>query len=174
MPSCVNCGLDGHTSNSTICAAYIKHVKSINDKKKPSAHQQHRHFPASRYDWSQRQHSHHNTEGYSINYNNFPEIASQSTQPSTSRPQNVNREYRPSLSQAFKVTQAQNKPNDPFSQLRDLQNDFASLPDIEETLMLFAEFVEELKSAKNQGERMSILIKHTGNKSQFSSLQKCI
>jgi hypothetical protein len=174
QPSCVNCGKVGHTSNSINCAAYIKHVASINAKKKPSSQQQQRHFSSSRYDWNERQHSHHITEDFNINHNNFPEIASQSFQPSTSRPQyvNINREYRPLLSQAQKVPQAQNKPNDPFSQLRELQNEFASLPDIEETLKLFADFVEEMKSAKDQGDRISILIKHTGNKSQFSSSQK--
>jgi hypothetical protein len=150
LPSCINCGVEGHASNSTSCPAYIKYVKDIDAKKKKPQHQP-REFPATRHVWSQQ---------------DFPSIASQSS-PSTSQPPFVNRtnrEYRPSLNH----TVNQNLPEDlgPFSQLSGIFNDFAAITDIQETMQLFANLVEELKSTNDQGKRMTILISYMGLKSQ--------
>jgi hypothetical protein len=169
LPSCINCGEEGHATNSTRCSIYQQHVEAINARKKPTQ-QRPRTFAPTRFDWSQQ---HVSTPDF--NSSNFPTIASQSSPTSTNRPPivNSNREYRPNLSQTQKHSITQNMSQDPFSQLRDLQNELSSLPDIKETLKLFAKFVEEIKSAKTQGERIAILIKYTGLSTQISSPQQC-
>lgn len=155
LPSCVNCNAEGHASNSPRCPAFQKHIEFIKLKKKPPTRQ--REFPATNFDWSQHRVEHH-----------FPSVASQPP-PSTSNTPNVNREYRPSLSQP--KTRSQPLTSDPFSQLSDLQNDLASIPDIHETIRLFAALVQELKSAKSQTERLAVLFKHLGTSSYPSHYQ---
>jgi hypothetical protein len=149
VPSCVNCGIEGHASNSTTCPAYKKHVENIAAKKQKDIRvNQPREFPATRHNW-----------------NNAPAVASQPA-PSTSQSQPVNRnnrEYRSLL------TSHVNRPDpalsNPFSQLSEIQADFAAIPDIDQTIALFASLVAELKSARNQNERLTALIKYCGNKS---------
>lgn len=171
VPSCINCGVEGHASNSTICPAYFKHIESINARKKKPDQQQ-RTFSSARYNWNDQQQQ--NAHGFTNDVNNFPPIASQSA-PSTSQATNNVKntgEYRPSLSQARIQSQSQNAHKNDFTQFSNLQGEFLSLPDISETLRLFAVFVEDLKSAKNHGERIAVIMKHTGNKAQFSNSQE--
>jgi hypothetical protein len=157
LPSCVNCGTEGHASNSTTCPAYKKHVDSIVAKKRKDTHaRQPREFPATRYTWNQ---------------NFTPAVASQPPQ-STSQSQPVsrnNREYRPS------ITSHVNRPvpdmSDPFSQLSEIQAELAAIPDIEQTIALFAKLVAELKSARNQNERVAALFKFCGPKPLQSASQ---
>jgi hypothetical protein len=158
LPSCVNCGTEGHASNSTTCPAYKKHVENIAAKKQKDIRvRQPREFPATRYNWI---------------LNNAPAVASQPS-PSTSQSQPVNRnnsEYRPLL--ASHVNRPDPVLSNPFSQLSEIQADFAAIPDIEQTIALFASLVAELKSARSQNERLTALIKYCGNKSlQFASQQ---
>lgn len=155
LPSCVNCQSEGHTSNSTQCPVYMKHLETIAAKKKsPLKHP--REFPATRYDWSTKQ---------------FPSIASQSS-PSTSQPLivNRNREYRPPLSQPIVGKSLLHE--DTFSQIQNLQSELASIPDIKETIELFAKLVKDLKNAKSIPERLMVLVKYTGLTAQSSSSQQ--
>jgi hypothetical protein len=156
LPSCVNCGAEGHASNSTTCPAYQKHVEKITAKKnKVIRDRQPREFPATRYTWNQHA---------------VPTVASQPSQ-STSQPQpvnRINREYRPSI-EGF-VGRPDPDMSNPFSQLSEIQAELAAIPDIEQTIALFASLVAELKSARNQNERVAALFKYCGNKShQFAS-----
>jgi hypothetical protein len=155
-PSCVNCGTEGHASNSPTCPAFKKHIDSIAAKKRKDARShQPREFPATRYNW-----------------NVAPTVASQPP-PSTSQPQNVNRtnrEYRPSLSS--QVSRPTPDPLNPLGQLREIQADFAAIPDIDQTIALFASLVAELKAAKNQSERLTVLIHYCDNKSLHAASQQ--
>jgi hypothetical protein len=155
--SCVNCGTEGHASNSTTCPAYKKHVENIAAKKQKDIRvRQPREFPATRYDWNQHA---------------APTVASQPA-PSTSQPQTVNRnisEYHPSF--ASHVSRPLPESSNPLSQLREIQAEFAAIPDIQETIALFASLVTELKSARSQSERLTVLIKYCDNKSLQSASQ---
>jgi hypothetical protein len=157
LPSCVNCGTEGHASNSTTCPAYKKHVENIAAKKQKDIRvRQPREFPATRYDWNQHA---------------APTVASQPA-PSTSQPQTVNRnisEYHPSF--ASHVSRPLPESSNPLSQLREIQAEFAAIPDIQETIALFASLVTELKSARSQSERLTVLIKYCDNKSLQSASQ---
>jgi hypothetical protein len=157
LPSCVNCGAEGHASNSTTCPAYQRHVESIAAKKRKDIRdRQPREFPATRYIWNQ---------------NFAPTVASQPSQ-STSQPQPVNRnirEYRPS--NASHVSRPAPDLSDPFSQLSEIQAELAAIPDIEQTIALFASLVAELKSARNQNERVAALFKFCGPKPLQSASQ---
>jgi hypothetical protein len=62
-------------------------------------------------------------------------------------------------------------PKNPLSQLSDLQAELFAIPDFQQTLNLFAALVKEMKSAKSHGERITILLNHTGLMNQFSSTQ---
>lgn len=169
LPSCVNCGVEGHASNSQNCPFLRKHAERINAKKKPSI--QPRTFSSARYNWNGNQQQ--ITQEFT-NDNSFPTIAFQSS-PSTSHAQNIvksTREYRPSLNHAQNQSQSQKIPKNVFSQLNDLQNEILSLPDMAETLRLFAIFVEEMKLAKNHGERIAIIMKHSGNNAKFATIQE--
>jgi hypothetical protein len=160
LPSCVNCGAEGHASNSTTCPAYQRHVESIAAKKRKDIRdRQPREFPATRYNWNQHA---------------VPTVASQPA-PSTSHPQIVNRnnrEYRPFLTS--QVSRPAPVSSNPLGQLRDIQNEFAEIPDIQETIALFASLVAELKAARSQSERLTVLIKFCDNKSLDSASQPCI
>jgi predicted transcriptional regulator YdeE len=151
LPSCVNCQAEGHASNSTTCPAYKKHVEDIAAKKQKDIRaRQPREFPATRYNW---------------NLINAPAVASQPP-PSTSQSLPVNRnnrEYRPSL--GSHVNHPDPALSNPFSQLSEIQAELAAIPDIEQTIALFASLVAELKSARSQNERLTTLIKYCGNKS---------
>ena len=164
LPSCVNCGTEGHTSNSISCPVYKKHIENIEARKKPSKRIP-REFPASRFDWNQK-----NSQP-EINYDstNFPSIASQSS-PSTSHPPivNQNREYRPALSQTF--ARSPPKTTNLFSQLRESKADFIAIPGIKETIENFVSFVAEIKAAKSEGERLTIILTHTGFMAEITSL----
>jgi hypothetical protein len=155
--SCVNCQAEGHASNSTSCPAYQKHVEMIAAKKQKDIRvRQPREFPATRYVWSQHA---------------VPTVASQPP-PSTSNSQPVNRtnsEYRPVLTS--QVSRLIPDPSNPFSQLSEIQEEFASIPNIDQTIALFASLVAELKAARNQSERLTVLIKYCGNKSLQSASQ---
>jgi hypothetical protein len=147
LPSCINCGVEGHTSNSTSCPVYIKYVENIDAKKKKPQQHQPREFPATRHDWSQQ---------------TIPSIASQSS-PSTSHPPIVNRtnrEYRPPLNHA--VNQNLLDDSRANSQICKIFDDFEAIPDIKETMQLFANLVEDLKSTDSQKKRLFILISYTG------------
>jgi hypothetical protein len=172
-PACVNCGKEGHTTNSPNCTVYQSYVEKINAIKKTPAERQPRTFPATRHNWNKQPSSLNiAAANWTNNNKNFPSIASQSATTSTSNPNNVtnNREYRQSLSQNPLLTQ--NMPQNPFSQLSDLQAELFSIPDFQETLNLFANLVKEMKATKNHGERISILLKHTGLLTKFSSSQQ--
>lgn len=158
LPSCVNCNIEGHASNSPRCPAYLKYVETIKARKKPPTQRQSREFPASSFNWNEHRVDQH-----------FPTAASQPA-PSTSNPTYVNREYRPFLSQPKNPSPPVN--NDSFSQLFKLQNDLSSIPDIQETIRLFATLVEELKTANSQSERIAVLFKHLGSSSQILLPQK--
>jgi hypothetical protein len=157
LPSCVNCQAEGHASNSTSCPAYQKYIDIIAAKKqKDTRVRQPREFPATRYSWNQHP---------------APTVASQPPQ-STSQPQIVNRnnrEYRPFLSS--QVSHPISVTSNPLSQLRDIQAEFAAIPDIQETIALFASMVAELKSARSQSERLTVLMKYCGNESLQSESQ---
>jgi hypothetical protein len=149
--SCVNCQAEGHASNSTSCPAYQKHVDLIAAKKQKDIRvRQPREFPATRYSWNQHP---------------APTVASQPPQ-STSQPQIVNRtnrEYRPFLSS--QMSHPTPVTSNPLSQLREIQAEFAAIPDIGQTIALFASLVAELKSARNQGERLTVLMQYCGDES---------
>jgi hypothetical protein len=153
----VNCQAEGHASNSTSCPAYQKYIDIIAAKKqKDTRVRQPREFPATRYSWNQHP---------------APTVASQPPQ-STSQPQIVNRnnrEYRPFLSS--QVSYPIYVTSNPLSQLRDIQAEFAAIPDIQETIALFASMVAELKSARSQSERLTVLMKYCGNESLQSESQ---
>jgi hypothetical protein len=55
--------------------------------------------------------------------------------------------------------------------LREIQAEFAAIPDIQETIALFASLVTELKSARSQSERLTVLSKYCDNKSLQSASQ---
>jgi hypothetical protein len=157
QPSCVNCKVEGHTSNSASCPAYKKHIDAINARKKPLKQHQPREFTSAPFDWNQH---------------NFPSIASQSS-PSTSQPPIVNRtnrEYRPPLNNSVD----QNLPDKlgALSQIRGIFTDFSAISDIKETMQLFANLVEELKTTSSHEERIFILLSYTGFMPQSSSTQK--
>jgi hypothetical protein len=155
VPSCVNCGTEGHASNSPTYPALKKHIDSIAAKKRKDARShQPREFPATRYDWNQH---------------NAPAVASQPSQ-STSHPHHVNRtssEYRPSFTS--RVSRPLLEPSNPLSQLREIQADFAAIPNIDQTIAHFARLVADLKSARNEGERLIILMEYCGNESLQSA-----
>jgi hypothetical protein len=157
LPSCVNCGIEGHASNSPTCPAFKKHIDSIAAKKqKDIRDRQPREFPATRYNWNQHA---------------APTVASQPA-PSTSHPQIVNRnnrEYRPFLSS--QVSRPAPDPSNSFSQLREIQAEFAAIPNIDQTIALFANLVAELKAARNQSERLSVLMHYCDNKSLQAATQ---
>lgn len=167
QPSCVNCGVEGHASNSPTCPFLRKHAERINAKKKPSS--QPRTFSSVKYTWNSQQQQ--SPQNFVNDINNFPPIASQSS-PSTSHHPNIvqsTREYRPSLYHAQNTSKTQNMPKNDFSQLNQLQNEILTLPDMTETIRLYAIFVEELKLAKNHGERIAVIFKHTGNNAEFAA-----
>jgi hypothetical protein len=156
-PSCVNCGTEGHASNSTTCPAYKKHVEIITAKKhKVIRDRQPREFPATRHEWIQHP---------------APTVASQPAQ-STSQSQPVNRnnrEYRPTPPSHV------NRPNpvssNPFSQLREIQAEFAAIPGIQESIARFARLVHELKYAQSESERTFVFLKYCDEKSLQSNSQ---
>jgi hypothetical protein len=157
QPSCVNCGTEGHASNSTTCPAYLKHVEAITARKQKDIRvRQPREFPATRHVWNQHF---------------APAVASQPA-PSTSISPSVNRassEYRPSF--GSHVNRPLPVSTNPLSQLREIQADFAAIPDIQETIALFASLVADLKSAKNQSERLVVLMNYCDDKSLQSISQ---
>jgi hypothetical protein len=157
LPSCVNCQVEGHASNSTTCPAYKKHVEVITAKKhKVIRDRQPREFPATRHVWNQHV---------------APMVASQPA-PSASHSQPVNRtsrEYHPSLSSH--VNRPDTASLNPFSQLREIQAEFAAIPNIQETIQLFASLVQELKTAKSQSERLIVLMNYCDDKSLQSASQ---
>jgi hypothetical protein len=55
--------------------------------------------------------------------------------------------------------------------LREIQAEFAAIPDIGQTIALFAKMVAELKSARNQSERLTVLMKFCDNESLQSASQ---
>jgi hypothetical protein len=99
-PACVNCGKNGHTTNSPSCSVYQSYVEKINAIKKTPAERLPRTFPVTRHNWQQQSTLNSAAPDWN-NKKNFPTIASQSATTSTSSPNNVtnNREYRQSLSQ---------------------------------------------------------------------------
>ena len=168
QPSCVNCQQEGHASNSTICPAFIKHTENINAKKKPPKHQA-REFAATRFDWnSQKPSQIYNTQDFHI-----PLVASQHPASTSQPPPTVhrnNREYRPPLNHL--VNRSLPNEQDSFSRYIHLQNEFMSLPDMNETLDLYALLLEELKNANSHTERHSVLLKHaTRNSRPFRTSQ---
>lgn len=171
LPSCVNCQIEGHASNSPNCPINKKNSEFINRKKK-SLQRRPREFPATRYDWSQKNQTQAIfEENLTINSRNFPLIASQSPQ-STSQPPivNQNREYRPPLSQP--KNRSLPTQTNLFSQIRELQSELAAIPDIQESITLFAQLVKELKNANSHEERIAIFMSSTGLMPQLFSNQK--
>ena len=164
LPSCVNCQLEGHASNSARCPALKKHIENINLKKKPSQNQP-REFPATRFDWNKQRPAQYSSL---LDYNNnFPYVASQHPQSTSQVLPTVNRgnrEYRPALTHS--VNRQLPRDKDIFSQLSNLQSEFMSLQDMNETINLYFLLLEELKTAKSHSERLMVLLKHTERNSQ--------
>lgn len=168
-PSCVNCGLSGHPANSRSCTVFKKYIDRLQSLRNPAQHQP-RSFPAARYNW--HQHQQNTSSGYNGTTEDFPPIASQSSQPGTSNPTIVknNSEYRPFLHNAQAQSQSQNSSSN-FSQLRALQNELSSLPDMQETIKLFAQFVSDMKLAKTQEERIQVLFNNSSRSTPISQSQ---
>lgn len=150
QPSCVNCKKEGHPANSPTCE-YVKRYVEKNQKtaRGPRA------FTSTPAPWLQ------------INANNrlsnFPPLPQNPNQASSSRAAYVNRESRPV------VNNPQNNPisnpasQDPFAQLSELQNDFASIPGIQQAIQILSDLNHKLRSLSNPLDQARVLYKFLGS-----------
>lgn len=155
-PSCVNCNKEGHTSNSVTCEYYIRFTNKLNAQKREKLP---RRFTSTPAPWAQQ-----NINPNSLNLNqNFPPLNSQNVTFSQStnhtRNVNANREYRPALNP--NPSPRQTEPN-LFEQFNELKNEFNNIPGIQDTLKKFAKIIQDLKSAKSENQRISILMTLAG------------
>lgn len=143
LPYCVNCNEHGHPANATVCTAYKKHIANIEKAKKKS--QGPREFVSTPAPWASQNFN-----------NNFPPLPTNVNQ-SNQLPKNTHeesREYRPPLTQTRSAhTQTQEK-ND---LLPNIQEEISGIPGMKDTMKLYRELIEKLKSNTNPREQLKVL-----------------
>lgn len=142
-PKCVNCGKE-HAANNRNCEVFISYKEKLDKLKKPKIVQlqqnQPRSFVSTKAPWATQP----------LKNQDFPPLI-----PSVnSRMENI-RTY--SSNDNLFV----NENSSQINELKDIQNSFTSIPNISETLRLFREMTEKLKSTDCQKTRLSILIEYT-------------
>ena len=142
---CVNCGGD-HAANYRKCKEYCDYKEKVtnNVKKKPVV----RYFESTPAPWANS--------------------SSKSSKPINSDFRYSQREF-PEIG-TFKVPHQGQKPNEPKQNesstkknLFDLKDDFNAIPEIDVTIKLFQELIEELKSTSCHKTRMGFLLRYVMN-----------
>lgn len=155
-PSCVNCNTEGHPSNSRTCPMYKKYASLIPITK--PADKRPRNFTSAPAPWHQAPHqSPHDTPH--VDNSNFPSLPSQ-THNYSQHNVNVSRDSRPALNnpRIIQNESSHNEPQDFFRQLNDLQNEFANIPEIQETFQYIRVLISKLRATNNHHERACLLL----------------
>lgn len=135
-PKCVNCGGD-HAANSKLCKVFVEYkqkIESIRNKRSTNT------FTPKQQNINHRQ--------------NIQQVSSQHT----ANPWTVN-DFPPLTSKPIDPRERVGE-NNLFSSYSQLQNEFNSIPDMKQTLLLFKELINKLKSTNDHNVRLSILLQY--------------
>lgn len=162
--ACILCGLTGHPANSTKCTKYIEQVNKINNQKK---HQVPRQFVSTPAPWNQE------SEGrptFRLGNNNFPPLPSQyrpSVRPSASKSTSISQRLIVTESDVIHPTHSrytkeniQKAPREEnfFDELSRINDEVGDIPNLSGVLTMYKDLLYKLKQAKNDKERVLVLI----------------
>lgn len=139
-PKCINCGKE-HAANNSKCEAFINYKEKLEKLKKPKfVHQTApRKFVSTPAPWVNS----------SLDLESFPPLKNSVNY----RLDRIQGEASQNMFDTNNLSQS--------NEFSNIQNEFSSIPDIAETLRLFREMTNKLKSTSCQKTRLSILIEYT-------------
>lgn len=165
-PSCVNCGLSGHPSNSPSCAAYIKHVKFLQSRMK--SHQP-RSLPATEAPWAQPNTAHQQRyPPWSITSEYFPSLP-RPEPPGLNSNHNHNYVKENHVHSQDCLRSNQNSKNKTLTfqgAVNEIRAEANDIPFLDEAICIALKVINKMKEAKTPEEAAATLL-------NFVLLKKC-